>query len=221
MKYSVFFTLTLLSFCAMSQAHNQGTLSFNLDYDAGANFVLYDSKYENGGIVIEADQDTSGAITHMGRLDGHFNLFRFLSVGGEVRFGSYVENTENEAAKGNDIFTAAISARFYPVNKDKFTWYVGTSYGFSTLEINRELIFVVAIPYQYKFGGNHFVIDSGFNFYFSENVGLNFNLGYTAQKFKMNEYSIDGDQQDLSNYTNILRAKGAHFGAGLTMKFGG
>lgn len=215
--------LSMLTFCSASfgQSHEFGTLNFSLGYDAGAHGVLYNSKFDNGTVSFEQDEDTSAAVTSMFRFDGHFNVLKFLSVGLHYRGGKYIEDPDNTAAKGNNVSMLGLGVRLYPVNKDKFVWYVGGTFGLSRLTMNREIVFVTTIPYQYKFKSPHIGFESGFNWYFAGGFGMNFGLGYSTQKFKMTDYSVDGDAQDLTNYENILSSKGVQVNIGLTYHFGG
>lgn len=215
-------TFTLLNSISFSQSHTFGTFNFSAGYDAGFHGVLYNSTYNNGTFEIKQDEDTSAAVTSMFRFDGHINLLKFLSVGLNYRRGKYIEDEENTAAQGNKVSMIALAARLYPVNKDNFVWYLGGSFGLSNLTLNREFdIFTSTIPYQYKFRSPQVGFETGLNWYFAGGFGLNFGLGYTSQNLVMKEFSIDGENQDLSNYENILSSKGVHANIGLTFHLGG
>lgn len=213
----LFFLFATISLSALSQSHTFGTVSLSTTYDGGVQMAKYNQKY-NGNAV--GQEDTSGAITSMFRFDGHFNLLKFLSVGANVRMGRYIEDPENTQAQGNKLRVYAFSARLYPVNKDKFAWYAGPLIGVTKLEINK-LSDPFAIPYQYRFKGIHFGLETGFNWYFAGNFGLNFGLGYSSQAMLLTEAKIDGDSFNLDGWENILSAKGAHVNIGLTYHFGG
>jgi hypothetical protein len=200
-----------------AQSHNQGAFSFTLGYDAGIHGVTYTSEY-NSTIV---DQDTSGSATRMAHLTASYNIFKFMSIGLDLRSGSYLEDPENATANGNKVSMSALNLRFYPVNKDKFAWYIGPTFGFSRLEINRIYTFIVSIPAQYRFKSGHFGLETGFNWYFVKNFGMNFALGYSSQNFNMYYYRLNGEEQDLSNYENTLKTAGVHMNIGLSYHFGG
>jgi hypothetical protein len=197
------------------QAQDKGEFSFNVNYDGGLHYVEWESVY-NGTTT---DRDTSGAGTRMLRINAQYNIFKFLSAGLDLRTGSYRENPqENITANGNKVNMWAVSLRLYPVNRDKFVWYFGTTIGGSRLEINR-IYTLFSIPAQYKFKSPHFGLETGFNWYFAKNFGMNFGLGYSSQNYAMTEYYLNGDKQDLTNWKNNLLTKGIHTNIGLAFHF--
>jgi hypothetical protein len=200
-----------------AQAQDKGAFSFNVDYDGGLHYVEWESKY-NGTVT---DQDTSGAGTRMLRLNAQYNILKWLSAGLDLRTGSYIETVENATSNGNKVNMWGVSLRLYPLNKEKIVWYIGTTLGGSRLEINRIYTFIVAIPAQYKFKSPHFGLETGFNWYFAKNFGMNFCLGYSSQNFTMTEYYLNNNKQDLTNWDNHLLTKGLHTNIGLAFHFGG
>ena len=216
-------SISFISIFSYSQSHTPGTLNFSLSYDVGAHLVLYDSKFDNGTLSFESEQDSSGAATSLFRFDAHFNILERLSVGLNYRTGQYIEDPDNTQAIGNKINVVGLNVRYYLVNKNKFAMYLGGAFGSSKLVMNRQTdpIFNTVILFDYKFSGSHYGLETGFNFYFSNNFGMNVGLGYASQKFKMKEHTFNGVDQDLTNYENILSSKGATFNIGLTFKLGG
>jgi hypothetical protein len=142
-----------------------------------------------------------------------------MSAGIDYKGGRYIESDSTVSANGNKVSIASLSLRFYPVNKDRFVWYAGPTFGLSSLEINRIYTILVAIPAQYKFKSSHLGLETGFNWYFTKNVGLNFALGYSGQNYLMTEYYFNGDKQDLSNTKYTLTTKGLHVNLGLALTF--
>jgi hypothetical protein len=217
----------LLSFFVLAgsvvnaQSHTFGTFSFNFDYDIGGHAVEFEQTYDDGTNSITANKDTSGAVTSLFRFDGHFNVLRFLSVGLHMRNGSYIEDPENTQNKGNKVSVVGLGLRGYLVNKDKVAWYAETTFGGSNLTMNKELTFIITIPYQYKFRGSHFGVGTGLNWYFANNLGMNFEFGYTTQKYTMTDYTLNGEKQDLTNWDNRLTSAGVHFNLGFVFHVGG
>lgn len=205
----------LVGHASMAQGHSAGTISFQLGFDAGIHGTVYEAKY-NGTTV---DQDTSGAGTTLFQFNAQYNILKWLSAGFSFHGGSYIEDPDNAEADGNKISTFAFDLRFYPVNKDKFTWYLGFNYGAAKLEINRRYTIITTFPVQYRFKGPDMRILTGFNFYFSKNVGLNLGLAYSTHNFKMTEYTVNNNPFDLTNYDNHLITRGAHISLGLSLRF--
>lgn len=214
-------TLLFIAFAgiiSLSQAQglNKGAISMNLGYDGGAHGTLYTSKY-NGNSV--GNPDTSAAATSLFRLNAHYSIFKWLSAGFDYRGGKYIEDPDNAQAAGNKVSMMGLAFRLYPVNKDKFTWYVGTTLGASRLEINRIYTFVVSVPARFKLSAPHIGFETGFNWFFSQNVGMNFGLAYSSHNFLLKEYYLNGNKQDISNYENRLETKGIHLTIGLSLRF--
>lgn len=195
---------------------DKGSISFNLGYDAGAHLTLYDSEVDGNSVQ---ETDTSGAVTSLVRFNAQYNVVHWFSVGLDVRGGSYLEDPENMEADGNTVNLFALSARFYPVNKPKFNWFIGTSIGRSNLEINRKTTIIVPLTFQYKFSSGHFGLETGFNWYFVKSFGVHFNLGYMGQQYVMNEYRFNNEVQDLGDMKNTLQTSGVNVGLGVSFYF--
>lgn len=204
----------VLSSIAFGQAQDKGVISFSAGYDAGIHGTIYTSQYQNNSPTAP---DTSAAGTQLFRLNAHYNIFKFLSAGIDFRTGSYVEDPENAIAAGNKVSMYGLSLRLYPVNKDKFVWYIGANFGGSRLTINRIYTFIISVPAQNKFKSPHSSFETGFNWYFTEKIGINFGLGYSSQNFLMTYSKWNGEEQDLSDWTNKLTTKGIHFNLGLAV----
>lgn len=219
MKKCLLFAMMFLSGTILySQAHTAGTISAQLGVDAAGHGTIYENKY-NGTVL---DTDSSAAVTVMYPISVHYSLFNWFSLGFVFQTGSYLEDPDNAEANGNKARFIDLDAKFYPVNKDKFTWYVGLRYGFSHLELNRYIVgFAGNIPLQYLFRGKNFGAYTGFNWYFAKNIGMHVNLGYTSNNFLLYEYSLNNSVQDISNFDNHLWTKGANLSLGLSFRFGG
>jgi len=200
-----------------SQAQDKGVISIDLGADLGAHLNQWDSKYKGTTV---GETDSSGAATTLFRLDAHYNILSFVSAGLHFRTGKYIEDEDNTEAAGNKVNMAGIGIRLYPVNNDKFVWYIGTTLGSSKLEINRKYTFIVDINSNYKLKSSHVGFESGFNWFFAKNFGMNLGLGYSGQKFLLTDYSVNGDPQDLTDWEHILTTKGFHFNIGVAAYFG-
>lgn len=199
-----------------AQGLKKGNFSANIDYDATIYGVIYTSKYK--GTTIQ--EDTTGTGTQMLRLNAQYSIFNRFSAGVDLRSGKYLENPENAEANGNSVSLWGLNLRFYPVNREKFNWYIGTTFGGSNLEINRRYTFIVTWTERYKFTSSHFALESGFNWYFAKNFGMNFGLGYCSQNYLMKEKYVNSDKQDLTDWDNRLKAGGMSISFGLAMRFG-
>lgn len=216
-KIILFFTL-VSPVVTFAQSHTPMTISAQVGVDGAGHGTVYENKY-NGTVL---DRDTSGAATVMYPVSVHVNVFKWVSVGLVFQAGSYIEDPDNAEANGNKARFLSGEIKFYPVNKDKFAWYLGFRFGGSHLEINRLIDIVgVKVPYQYQFSGSNFGAFTGFNWYFAKNVGMYFNLGYTSNNFLLTDYSINSTAQNISGFDNHMWTKGANASLGLALRFGG
>jgi hypothetical protein len=214
-KIAVTFVLFIACNFISAQALDKGSFSFNLGVDAGVHGTEYTSYFNDN---LAAGPDTSAAGTTLVRLNAQYSFVKWFSAGLDFRAGNYLEDPDNMEADGNSVSLFAISARFYPVNRDKFNWFLGTSFGRSRLEINRKMN-VLSIPLKYNFSSGHFGLETGINWYIIKKFGINFNLGYMRQNYAMNEFRINGNEQDLSNFENSLKTLGVNVGLGFSFHF--
>jgi hypothetical protein len=133
-----------------------------------------------------------------------------------------VEDPDDINAAGNRVKMFSMSARFYPVNKDKFALYTGMNFGYTLLSITRTYTFGSSTTiHDYKWDSSHLEFDLGFNWYFARQFGINFNLGYTAHNFDLEEYSIDNIPQDPGDWSHKFITKGIHVAIGAAYHFFG
>lgn len=208
MKNSLLALFFFLPFLVNSQAHKKGTISSSLGFDGAVHGTLAEVKY-NGTLI---DQDTSAAGTTLFRFDAQYNILKWLSAGIFFRTGKYIEDPDNAEANGNKVTDFSLGIRAYALNKDKFTLYFGAYFGTSNLQISR---IYSGIPADYKWNGNNFSADLGFNWYFAKNIGLNFALGYSGHNFLLKEYYINNNAQDLTNWEHTFITKGVHVNLGV------
>lgn len=210
--------VTLSCIQVFSQAQNKGAFSFNLDYDAGVHGTLYTQEFKGNKVN---QTDTSAAGTQLFRINAQYNILKWLSAGLDLRAGKYIEDPENATANGNKVSMWGLSIRLYPVNRNKFVWYLGATLGGSRLEINRIYTLLISVPERSLFKSPHLGLETGFNWYFARNFGMNFGLGFSSQNYKLTEYYFNNDKQDLSDWNNQLSTIGLHMNLGLAFHFGG
>lgn len=212
-KFILGFSALLICHFVAGQALEKGTFSFNLGFDGGVHGTE-SRTYFNDDLV--GTPDTSAAGTSLFRLNAQYHFLNRLSAGLDFRIGKYIEDPDNMEADGNSVSLYAISLRFYPVNRDKFNLYLGSTLGLSALEINRKTTTLIPLSQQYKYSSGHFGLESGFNWYFINRFGLNFCLGYLTQNYTMNEFRVNGNELDLSNQKYKLKTIGLNLGIGLS-----
>lgn len=202
---------------ADAQSHDKGTVSFQLNLDLGAHGTNYTATYK--GTQIENKDD--GAATVLMMINASYNPVKFLSIGINTGFGSYLEDPENAEADGNRNRRFGLDVKTYYLNNDRFNMFLGAQAGASGLEINRKTVIVAPIysTQQYKYTSPFFDVHTGFNWYFAKFIGMNMQLGYSAHNFKMKKATISGTQIDLTDYENRLKTRGIRMQVGASIKF--
>lgn len=198
-----------------AQSHHAGTLSFQLGYDVGVHQTDYTSKY-NGTLL---SQDKDNAATTAVMFGAQYNLIEFLSLGLNFGAGSYIEDRDKIENNGNTFRVLSLDLRIYPINNEKFNWFLSPRLGVSNLKINRKVgPPILLISQESKYNSPHFGIYTGFNWYFLSFIGINAQLGYTNHNFLMKEYNINGVSQNLNNFENRLKVSGVQLQLGLSVK---
>lgn len=186
-----------------AQALENGTLGFQIGYDFAAHGTL--TRTEILGI---ADTDTGGAVTNMFNIGLQYSFASWFSAGISFDYGSYIEDSADMGANGNTFNTLSIDGRLYPLNGDKFNWYIGGQAGITNLTIHR-LDPVTTLDASYKYISPHMGLFTGFNWYIFNVAGLFFQIDYSSHNFVLKELTLDNIVQDLTNVEQSLDTKGA------------
>lgn len=185
-----------------AQALESGTLGFQIGYDAAVHGSV--TRTEVKGIPAV---DTGGALTQMFNIGVQYNFASWFSAGVSFDYGSYVEDTADAGADGNTFNTFSFDARLYPVNKDKFNWYVGGQGGYTNLFINR-IDPVTTLDASYKYASPHLGLFTGFNWYIFNVAGVFFQVDYSSHNFTLKELTLANVVQDLTYIEQTLDTKG-------------
>ncbi len=224
MKVSAIIIYSLLSIALFThssfvwaQSHEQGTVSFQVNFDAAVYATHYSNKFN--GTEIESKDD--GAATTLLMFNAAYNPFRFLSIGLNAGTGSYLEDPDDAEADGNSYRRLGLDVKAYYLNHDRFNMFFGVQSGVTGLEINRKTVIVAPLysTQQQKYRAPYLGLNTGFNWYFAKYVGMNMQIGYSAHGFKLYEATLSGNKIDLSNSDIRLKTGGVHFQVGASVKF--
>jgi hypothetical protein len=209
--------LTFITDSLNAQSHEKGTVSFQLNFDAAVHATHYSSKLN--GTEIESKDDAAATTLFM--FNASYNPLKFLSVGLNTGIGSYIEDPDNAVADGNRYRRLGLDIKAYYLNHDRFNMFFGVQTGASGLEINRKILIIAPLyaTQQYKYRAPYVGLNTGFNWYFANYVGINMQLGYSAHGFKLHEASLSGNKVDLTNRDIRLDTGGIHFQIGASVKF--
>jgi hypothetical protein len=216
---NLFALFTLFAFISFNnqtfaQSNEAGTLSIN----GGVGWGLYGTTSEETFDGTTIGQDTSGILSVFFPISIHYGFAERFSGGIYVRPGSYYDRVDsNTVTTGtNSIFTAGGELCFYIVNKDRFNFYTKGGFGINKLTINDTEDPLIS---ERKYGGTHWKWDLGFNAYFSDAIGMFFNLGVAGYKFELKE-ALDANSNaiDLNQYEFTFKALGPEVSLGLAIK---
>lgn len=212
---------------AFAQSNEAGTIQLGLGWGATLGGATIENTYpqsttDANGVTTTKDTTTSddgvGINSNYG-IRAQYGVSELISVGIFVRMerGFYtVTNTTGGFSFSSTMlasgFGFGIEPKIYPVNNDKFNLYVAPSIGFSTA--TTTMTFLTA--YTGKASGLNYGVTVGFNWYFSDVVGLSADLGYAGS-------ALSGTMDDdviFKDFTYKINSNGFYTGLGLTLKFG-
>ncbi len=216
MKHKILYLFLLIATTAnvFAQSHQAGTISFQTGADFGVHGTVYTSRFAG----IQLEKDTSAAVTNMFAFSAQYSPLTWVSGGLSFIYGSYIEDTADLGANGNNVGAISLDIRLYPVNTEKFNLYIGPEFGYSFLQISRVNPGLGGLEEVYNYSGSHFGANLGFNWYFASFVGAFMQLEYTRNGFTLNEYTIGGEPFDLTNFDATLDTFSAGVRLGLSFK---
>jgi len=208
-----------LPMAVLAQRSKEIQLRFNGGIGGYAAFADYRVQFGNDTYLFT---DTSGAATRQVELGARYELTHRFNVGLDLRLGSYIyDPEENNTNKSNTFRMLGIAAEFNAVSKPNFRWFFGGGLRVARLTITEPLF--QGIEEQRgttRWGGSGLLLQTGILAFFGEGpVGASFNFGFDSNAFKLNEYSIDGDKQDLTGWKANLNTAGVLINAGLLWRF--
>ncbi len=209
---------------AFAQSNEAGTIQLGLGWGATLGGATIETTqkgayaHDGSDTTMTTTDDGVGINSNYG-IRAQYGVSELISVGIYVRMerGFYtVTNTTAGISFSSTMlasgFGFGLEPKIYPVNNDKFNLYVAPSIGFSTA--TTTMTFFTA--YTGKASGLNYGLTVGFNWYFSDVVGLSADLGYAGS-------ALSGTMDDTTifkDFTYDINSSGFYTGLGLTLKFG-
>lgn len=221
MKKTILFVLTVFCFQLVNikaQAHQKGTWNIDL----GIGFGIYKTKTTYEFQILEKEYryvEEDGAVSTMIPLSVEYGISNKFGLGLELGFNNYAVDDSTKDNNGNMVLNVtesvkskdfALFVNYHLLNSDKNDLFIGLSLGVSSINWTFD-----NTNYEYSGRGNLFKFYIKDRIFFSENIGILFNLGYTSYVYNDMESSdnnaiLDDLKWDLS---------GVNLGTGLALKF--
>ena len=215
--------VVLTAIFANAQSNQQGTIHVNVM--GGFLSGSATSQYDASGSP-KNDYSATG-----GQFAGNFQygLTEDISAGIGLEFGSAVltPNDFNSLYTSNNLFNDTtistfkiiLSGRYYFLNKEKFNLFAGPSFGYTSGTAS-----VLNLGGDKDYSGLNYGINAGGNYYFTDHVGVIFNLGYEANSLKSTESGTSSDIsfnfQDFEESTSTPDKTGKTSLSGIKFMFG-
>ena len=196
---------------AKAQAHEKG----NFNIDVGIGFAGYSSEVKvtvdflGQPITLTETDGSASTIVPIGFEYGVSNLF---GIGIQLGFQNYFIDKEDttdltKSARSTDF---DVMFNFHVLNGNRNDFYLGLVLGGSSAVLNLK------DGSELSGSGSHVSFYLADRFFFTDNIGIKFHLGFPMYKYT--NLKVSGiNSIDLSNWDWSLR--GVHFGTGLAIKF--
>jgi hypothetical protein len=203
----------LASVFTFGQSNEAGTIHVGIQWASVLGGATFKTTYTDPDTTLTFTDKGIGAKGLFG-VRGSYGISEKISVGGYIR-------REHAAYVSTDLFSIGSTVvsgigigtemKFYFVNKDRFNMYAAPSVGYSM----GKTYYSGFATETYKANGLSYGVNLGLNWYFTDMIGISFDLGYAGGMLKVKDE--EGDAKVETKITN----GGLLWGVGLVGKFGG
>lgn len=238
MKKTIFFTLIFASFFLMNQnIQAQAFQKGNLNFDLGIGFGIYGTSQTQtfkvsvaGAPIIDDKQDTTdGAASMIIPLSFEYGLTDKVGLGVDLTYSNYfISDSDNVNTESVKAFDVGAKFNYHLLNSDKNDLMIGIGIGYS----NMSWKFIptdVTNPFESESAGGsgvYWTIGVTDRIFFTDNIGILFNLNYRGYSYSNIEYELTSEANQIltaadAEYSNklVFNMNGVHFGLGLAVKF--
>ena len=223
--------LLAVTFCLFlsNNTHAQAFQKGNKNFDLGIGFGAYGTTQTVtttfNGVPIK-NSDTDGAASMIVPIKFEYGVGEKVGIGAEFLYNNYVINDSDRVNLDKvSSIDFGVNCQYHLLNSDKNDLFIGLGLGMSSMSIkyvsNNNLIVesINGSGIYYSFG----ITD---RIFFSENVGIFFNLGYRGYNYSSLEADFTSEVDALianSGFTYSQtwewKFSGVHIGTGLALKF--
>lgn len=224
--FLIIISLLFFNNYSKAQAFQKG----NKNLDIGIGFGAYGTTQSvtttiNG--VSFSDSESDGAVSSIIPIRFEYGVGEKISVGAEFFYNNYVVNDSDKvnlnSVKAIDF---GVTGSFHLLNSDKNDLFIGLGIGVSSITIDYASNINQFIE-SVSGSGMYFSLGITDRIFFSDHIGILFNLGYRAYNYSSLEADFTSGTEaalvafGVTDYSQTWewKFKGVHIGTGLAIKF--
>jgi len=199
----------ITSSTVFGQAFEKGNINIDLGLGFGAYGTRVTYKDANSGLEFSA---TDGAASTVIPLSFEYGISNKVGLGLQIGMSNYFIDKEdsNDVTESVKSVDFALKVNFHLLNADRNDLFIGMAIGGSSVNWAFE-----NSSETYSGSGSYFSLSLTDRIFFSDNVGMLVNLGYTGYNYTNMKSSTDNPILDNLKWS----VKGVNFGIGLAVKF--
>lgn len=207
----------LLSFLILSAKSFSQKGEFQLR--GGIGLAVYGTKsefiYDVFGLKFYQTEEDGAATVHV-PLELRYGFADRFTTGLDIKLGSYLYDPDSAEGKSNRFFVIGPHLEYNLVTKENLRWYIGAGFNLAELELQEDIQDVFSTRHISKYAGAGLRFNSGILWFFTNPLGLHFNIAFDIHAFKLKNYSVN--EVDLENIEGKLNVKGADIVLGLVFR---
>jgi hypothetical protein len=205
-----------------AQAFQKG----NINFDVGLGFGVYGTaqkqRLSSGTSTVESDT-TDGAASRIFDLNFEYGISNKFGIGARIGSSSYFISDEDKknisSVNGLDF---GVLVNYHLLNSNKNDLFLDFGVGYSSLKYNFTGL-SSAFATSATGSGSYFTLGIKDRIFFSDHIGILFNLGYTNYSINNIEYELTSAAKAFLGGSNVSweidwSAKGVNLGFGLAVK---
>lgn len=187
---------------------------------AGGGFAVYGTKstlsYEFLGFSRTSTDQGSAATLHI-PVDVRYAFNPRFNIGLDLKFGSYLYDPDSVEGRSNGFSVLGIAAEYSLLARENVRWYIGLCLTSAALE-TRETEPITQITSIANYRGGGLKLSTGAILFFSDRLGVHFQLGLDRHDFNLKQFKFDNQSIDLENFNGRLEAGGIDGLIGLVIR---
>jgi hypothetical protein len=211
MKKIILLSIALSSLLLMSQnIQAQAFQKGNINFDVGLGIGAYGTKVTFKAAGLEFSE-TDGASSFVVPISFEYGVTDKVGIGAQFGSSSYfIDQDSSDATESVKALDFGVNFNFHLLSSDKNDLFIGLGFGASSVKWAFK-----NINETYSGTGNYFNLYITDRIFFSDNIGVLFNLGYKGYTYNNMESSTNNAFLDGLTWS----LKGVNFGTGLAVKF--